>query len=122
MTKRESPERTLQQLAEKLDQLCAGASPEDVIDNAFVDALVEWLGPSQPLTDEFTQYATTRLQAVMKDDAAVKSTRLGDSRGAVMRIVHTSDWHAGRVWKGRDRLPELQDILEHLAQFVERER
>jgi hypothetical protein len=57
-----------------------------------------------------------------KDDAAVRSTRLGDSRAAVMRIVHTSDWHAGRVWKGRDRLPELQNILEHLADFVERER
>ena len=39
-----------------------------------------------------------------------------------MRIVHTSDWHAGKVWKGRDRLSELQNILEHLAQFVERER
>jgi exonuclease SbcD len=39
-----------------------------------------------------------------------------------MRILHTSDWHAGRVWKGRDRLPELQSILEHVADFVERER
>src|SRR5262245_56835614 len=39
-----------------------------------------------------------------------------------MRILHTSDWHAGRVWKGQDRLPELQDILEHLGDFVEREK
>lgn len=39
-----------------------------------------------------------------------------------MRIVHTSDWHAGRVWKGRDRLAELQDALEHLADFIEREK
>ncbi len=39
-----------------------------------------------------------------------------------MRILHTSDWHAGRNWKGRDRLPELQDILEHLGDFIERER
>lgn len=39
-----------------------------------------------------------------------------------MRIVHTSDWHAGRVWKGRDRLPELRDVLEHLGGFIERER
>lgn len=38
-----------------------------------------------------------------------------------MRILHTSDWHAGRVWKGQDRLPELRDILEHLGDFVERE-
>lgn len=39
-----------------------------------------------------------------------------------MRIVHTSDWHAGRNWKGQDRLAELQDILEHLGAFIERER
>ena len=39
-----------------------------------------------------------------------------------MRIVHTADWHAGRNWKGQDRLPELQDILEHLGAFIERER
>ncbi len=38
-----------------------------------------------------------------------------------MRIVHTSDWHAGRVWKGKKRLPELVAVLDHLAQFVERE-
>ena len=39
-----------------------------------------------------------------------------------MRIVHTSDWHAGRNWKGQDRLPELQSVLEHLGDFIERER
>lgn len=39
-----------------------------------------------------------------------------------MRIVHTSDWHAGRIWKSRSRLAELRDILEHLAGFIERER
>jgi DNA repair protein SbcD/Mre11 len=39
-----------------------------------------------------------------------------------MRVLHTSDWHAGRVWKGQDRLPELQDILEHLGDFIEREK
>lgn len=39
-----------------------------------------------------------------------------------MRIVHTSDWHAGRHWKGQDRLPELQNVLEHLSVFIERER
>lgn len=39
-----------------------------------------------------------------------------------MRIVHTSDWHAGRTWKGQDRLPELQNVLEHLGDFIERER
>ena len=39
-----------------------------------------------------------------------------------MRIVHTSDWHAGRVWKRIDRLPELADVLENLGDFLERER
>jgi exonuclease SbcD len=39
-----------------------------------------------------------------------------------MRIVHTSDWHAGRVWKGIDRLPELEAVLGSLADHVERER
>ena len=39
-----------------------------------------------------------------------------------MRIVHTSDWHAGRVWKRIDRLPELVDVLENLGDFLERER
>jgi DNA repair protein SbcD/Mre11 len=35
-----------------------------------------------------------------------------------MRIVHTSDWHAGRIWKGRDRLDELQNVLENLGDFI----
>lgn len=39
-----------------------------------------------------------------------------------MRLVHTSDWHAGRLWKNQNRLTELQDVLEHLGDFVERER
>ena len=39
-----------------------------------------------------------------------------------MRFVHTSDWHAGRVWKGRDRLPELATVLEHLGDFLEKEK
>lgn len=39
-----------------------------------------------------------------------------------MRIVHTSDWHAGRIWKGVNRLDELGAVLEHLADFLERER
>src|SRR5262245_33974956 len=38
-----------------------------------------------------------------------------------MRIVHTSDWHIGRRWKGIQRLDELEAVLEHLAAFVERE-
>lgn len=37
-----------------------------------------------------------------------------------MRIVHTSDWHAGRVWKQRSRLDELGAVLDHLAEHIER--
>ena len=39
-----------------------------------------------------------------------------------MRIVHTSDWHAGRVWKGIHRLDELEAVLSNLAEFIEREK
>jgi len=38
-----------------------------------------------------------------------------------MRIVHTSDWHVGRRWKGLQRFDELAAVLDHLAAFVERE-
>jgi DNA repair protein SbcD/Mre11 len=38
-----------------------------------------------------------------------------------MRIVHTSDWHVGRRWKGIQRLDELEAVLDHLATFIERE-
>lgn len=39
-----------------------------------------------------------------------------------MRVVHTSDWHAGRIWKTRDRIDELGAVLDDLADFLERER
>lgn len=38
-----------------------------------------------------------------------------------MRIVHTSDWHVGRRWKGIQRLDEMEAILDHLARFIEQE-
>jgi exonuclease SbcD len=38
-----------------------------------------------------------------------------------MRVLHTADWHAGRLWKNQNRLSELHDILEHLGDFIERE-
>lgn len=38
-----------------------------------------------------------------------------------MKIVHTSDWHAGRVWKNVRRLDELEAVLDNLALYVERE-
>jgi len=36
-----------------------------------------------------------------------------------MKIVHTSDWHIGRRWKGIQRFDELEAVLEHLAGFIE---
>jgi exonuclease SbcD len=39
-----------------------------------------------------------------------------------MLIVHSSDWHAGRLWKAIDRLPELEAVLDNLGDFIERER
>lgn len=36
-----------------------------------------------------------------------------------MKIVHTSDWHVGRRWKGIQRLDELEAVLEQLAAFIE---
>ena len=39
-----------------------------------------------------------------------------------MRLAHTSDWHAGRVLKRVDRLPELASVLENLGDDLEREK
>jgi exonuclease SbcD len=36
-----------------------------------------------------------------------------------MKIVHTSDWHIGRRWKGIQRFDELETVLDHLASFIE---
>ena len=38
-----------------------------------------------------------------------------------MRILHTSDWHVGRRWKGIQQLDEMEAILGNLAGFIERE-
>ena len=38
-----------------------------------------------------------------------------------MKILHTSDWHAGKVWKGQSRLDELGAVLDDLAGVVERD-
>ncbi len=38
-----------------------------------------------------------------------------------MRIVHTSDWHVGRRWKGIQRLDELETALDNLAAFIEKQ-
>ncbi len=39
-----------------------------------------------------------------------------------MRIVHTSDWHAGRLWKRVPRLEELGRALGSMVDQIERER
>ena len=52
--------------------------------------------------------------------AATGGVRLIDSP-ATMKIVHTSDWHIGRRWKGIQRMDELEAVLDHLAAFIERE-
>ena len=39
-----------------------------------------------------------------------------------MKIVHTSDWHAGKIWKGINRIGEVATALDHLAGFIEAER
>jgi exonuclease SbcD len=38
-----------------------------------------------------------------------------------VKIVHTSDWHVGRRWKGIQRLDEMEAVLSHLIEFIERE-
>jgi exonuclease SbcD len=39
-----------------------------------------------------------------------------------LKVLHTSDWHAGRSFKRVDRMPELAQVLEHLGDLIERER
>ncbi|HWE90126.1 MAG TPA: exonuclease SbcCD subunit D [Pseudonocardiaceae bacterium] len=39
-----------------------------------------------------------------------------------MRILHTSDWHVGRTFHGRDLLREQESVLGGLADLVEDER
>jgi exonuclease SbcD len=39
-----------------------------------------------------------------------------------MRILHTADWHLGKVLKGTDRTPELGGALEELLRLVHSEK
>src|ERR1700722_16669553 len=39
-----------------------------------------------------------------------------------MRIVHTADWHVGRIWKSISRLDETAQVLANLADYLEREK
>ena len=36
-----------------------------------------------------------------------------------MRFLHTSDWHAGRIWKRVDRIDELRAALETVVRYVQ---
>jgi exonuclease SbcD len=39
-----------------------------------------------------------------------------------MKLAHSSDWHAGRIWKRVERLPELASVLENLGDDLEHEK
>ncbi len=39
-----------------------------------------------------------------------------------MRILHTADWHLGKVLKGRERTPEIRQALQELLGLVRSER
>jgi exonuclease SbcD len=39
-----------------------------------------------------------------------------------MRILHTADWHLGKVLKGRERTPEIRQALQRLLELVRSER
>lgn len=139
MTKRESSSETLQILEEKLDRLGASVAPEEVIDDAFVDALMEWLGPAEMLSHEATHYAVTQLQGAMKDDAAVTSIRRDHARatdektfGQVMNEVRTkAGWTLATVAQRigsdtalverleRDLVPIMQIAVRQWADLLE---
>lgn len=66
MTNRDLSDTPFHELAETLERLNAGAVPDAVIDDAFVDALIEWLGPVEAVSAEAMQSAIRKLQAAMK--------------------------------------------------------
>ena len=39
-----------------------------------------------------------------------------------MRILHTADWHAGRVLRGVDRTPEIAQALGEILEIAQSER
>lgn len=128
-----------QMLSEKLDRLCSGGAADEIIDDAFVDALMEWLGPVEKLSDEATHYAVTQLQAAMKDEAVVASLRNEHGRatgektfGQLMNEVRTkAGWNlatvAQRLGKDssfvdrleRDLVPIVQLTVQQLADLLE---
>ena len=75
MTTRETSKQRLHELVDKLDRLRDGTSPHEVIDNAFVDALADWLEPAETLSAEDTSYAARRLREVLEDERTLQSLR-----------------------------------------------
>lgn len=39
-----------------------------------------------------------------------------------MKILHTSDWHLGRTWKGMTRYDEIRAVLDQLVSVVKNEK
>ena len=39
-----------------------------------------------------------------------------------MKILHTSDWHVGKVLKGRDRLDEHKQVLLQVVEIAHAEQ
>src|SRR2546423_15629335 len=65
MTQHESHSKAFQELNEKLARLVAGVSTDELIDDAFIDTLLQWLGPIEPMPPESLQFAVTQLRTVM---------------------------------------------------------
>jgi len=133
MTKRESSKDMRHTLDEKLERLGAGAAPDEVIDDVFVDALMDWLGPVEPLSSEATHYAVTQLQTAMKEDAAVAAVRREHARssddktiGQVMNEVRTkAGWTlaavAQRIGSDTAFVDRLERDLVPVAQVAARQ-
>jgi ribosome-binding protein aMBF1 (putative translation factor) len=120
MSNRESSHKTRLALDKKLQALCAGAAPDDVIDDEFVDALMDWLGPVDPLSSEAAHYAVTQLQAAMKEDVAVASIQRARARatdektfGQILNEVRASaGWTLAAVAQRISSDTALVDRLE----------
>ena len=39
-----------------------------------------------------------------------------------MRVVHTSDWHVGKLLRGASRIDEHRTVLGEIAEIADRER
>lgn len=97
----------------------------------FVGAL-GGAGAPGTLTAAIPSQVTGRFRAVAGFSRAVSDTpeRVGGSGAlsadpdnlAVMRVLHTSDWHVGRTFHGRDLLADQEAVLSALADLVDAER